>query len=139
MPNLKNILIFVAIGAVLVLGYIFFIKPSSDDTATLVSATSSPTVADAVSPAIASESDSVAQDFLSLLLNVTSLKLNDAIFSDTAFLSLRDSSITLIPDGNEGRPNPFAPIGIDVEFVASTPDALNTTINTNPNPKKPEN
>lgn len=138
MPNIKNIIIFLAIGAVLVLGYIFFIKSPSDDTAALVSSTSSKVAGDATSLVPIGEGTSVAQDFLSLLLNVTGIKLNNAIFSDNAFLSLRDSSITLIPDGNEGRPNPFAPIGVDVEVVASSIDALNTGASTDTNPPIPQ-
>ena len=53
----------------------------------------------------------IAKDFLNLLLNVKNIKLDDSIFADNAFNSLRDSSIVLTPDGNEGRPNPFAPLG----------------------------
>ena len=63
------------------------------------------------------------QDFLSLLLNVKSIKLDSTIFDDPAFLSLYDSSITLTPDGTEGRVNPFAPLGADV-VVAVTPTCI---------------
>lgn len=55
----------------------------------------------------------VGQEFLSILLNVKNIKLNDAIFSENAFTALKDSSITLVSEGNEGRANPFAPIGSD--------------------------
>ena len=48
------------------------------------------------------------KDFLNLFSGIKNIKLNDAIFSDPAFNSLRDSSIVLVPDGTEGRPNPFA-------------------------------
>jgi hypothetical protein len=71
--------------------------------------------------------DSVAQDFLTDLLNVKSIQLDDAIFSDPAFATLRDSTIVLVQDGNEGRPNPFAPIGSDIYTSTSTLTPTTTT------------
>lgn len=62
-------------------------------------------------------------DFLASLLNVQNIKLDESIFSDPAFASLHDSSILLIPDGTEGRPNPFAPIGSDAAAVPVAPAA----------------
>ena len=97
MSKIKNIAILVTIVVVLVLSYIFFIKPSTDTT-NLFSATpvSTPDM-------LARAGDStVARDFLTLLLNVKNIKLDDTIFSDKAFTSLRDSSITLTTDGTEG-------------------------------------
>lgn len=117
MPNIRNIIIFVTIGVILVLIYIFFIKSSSEENATLIS--SAPTINESATTT-PNDTSVIAQEFLTLLLSVKGIKLNDAIFSSNAFNSLRDSSIILIPDGNEGRPNPFAPIGTDV-FTASPP------------------
>ena len=113
MPKLRNILIFLGVAAVFVLIYIYFIKPSPEE-APLVSSAPAP-VAPIPSDAgaLANKNSTIAKDFLALLLSVTSIKLDDAIFSDSAFQSLNDSSITLVPDGNEGRINPFAPIGVD--------------------------
>ena len=110
MPKIRNILIFIAIIAVLVLIYVFFIKPSSSDQASLVStpAGTMPTSAGAMN---ANGTSLGTQDFLTLLLNVKSIKLDDSIFSDPAFLGLHDSSITLVPDTIIGRPNPFAQFG----------------------------
>jgi hypothetical protein len=93
----------------MVLVYIFFIKGDGEKT-NLTSETSMPaagttTTGPATTP--------VGQDFLTLLLNVKNIKLDDSIFSNPAFVSLHDSTILLVPDGNEGRPNPFAPIGTD--------------------------
>ncbi len=123
MPKIKNILIFVAIGAVFVLIYIFFIKPSPDDSATLISSNGVPVTTNTSNTAIPdADVTATTQAFLGLLLNVRNLKLDDAIFSDNAFASLQDSSIVLVPDGNEGRINPFAPIGSDNDTLP-----LNTT------------
>ena len=64
---------------------------------------------------------------------VKNIKLNDAIFSDVTFNSLRDSSITLTPDGNEGRPNPFAQFGN--ENISTSP--VTPVIPDVPAPTKP--
>ena len=114
-PKIRNIVIFTSIAAALILIYIFFIRQPSAPTATLVSSTSTPTALDT---GVAEQNSSVAREFLTLLLSVKSIKLNDAIFADNSFASLRDSSIVLTPDATEGRPNPFAPFGTD---IVSTP------------------
>jgi hypothetical protein len=78
----------------------------------------------------------LAQDFLDLLLNIQSIKLDNAIFSDNAFINIskHDTSIILTPDGTEGRPNPFAPLGADVVAAATPtctlPKVLNVATNT---------
>lgn len=129
MPKIKNILIFVAIAAVFVLAYIFFLKPDGAPDASLVSSPSTSALpldaAPVAETGVPSGGVSVAaNDFLTLLLGVKNIKLPEAIFSDPAFLGLRDSSIVLVPDGNEGRPNPFAPLGQDITITpaAFTPE-----------------
>ncbi len=135
MPSIKNILIFVAIGAAFVLIYIFFIKPSPDEGA-LVSSSGDPVVSDDAVVDSANTGTTIdpntTQEFLSLLLNVKSIQLDDSIFADPAFISLHDSSIVLLPDGKEGRINPFAPIGSDPVVTAPTctlPKVLDTATN----------
>ncbi len=118
----KNIIIFVAIGAVLVLIYIFFIKPAPEEAGLVSTSTDKSGITG--SPNTSGEDSLGAKNFLSILLNVKNIKLDDSIFSDIAFSTLRDSSIILTPDGTEGRPNPFAPIGID---KATLPTNVPTT------------
>lgn len=67
------------------------------------------------------DTSAIAGDFLNLLLNVKNIRLDDSILRDPSFNNLRDSSITLIPDGNEGRPNPFAQFGNDPMPEVSIP------------------
>ena len=110
-PKIKNIVIFVIIGSVFASIYFFYIKKDSDDEVAMVSSSTS---AEAESAPVGAENSLLAQEFLTLLLSVRSINLDDSIFSDDVFYSLRDSSIVLIPDGNEGRPNPFAPLGSDI-------------------------
>ncbi|MFA5791788.1 MAG: hypothetical protein WC884_02000 [Candidatus Paceibacterota bacterium] len=122
MSKIRNIIIFTIIAAAFILIYIFFIKQSPpQDNLISSSDTLLPSVNGlGVDATIPSETSLVAKDFLTLLLNVKNIKLDNAIFSDPSFNSLRDSSIVLIPDGTEGRPNPFAQFGVE----ATTP--LNT-------------
>jgi len=129
MPTTKNIIIFTTIATILVLVYVFFIKKAPSPAALTTSVPIPLSQDGAFDP-----NPAIAKDFLTLLLSVKNIKLNDAIFSDNAFNSLRDSSITLTPDGNEGRTNPFAPLGIDnVTPPGSTANpSLNTGASTLP-------
>lgn len=116
MPTIKNIIIFIAIAIAFILIYIFFIK-SSPEPDNLVSSGTNSTLPNMdgsiINQNASGVSSLITQDFLALFSNIKNIKLDDAIFSSPAFISLRDSSITLIPDGNEGRPNPFAQFGND--------------------------
>jgi len=133
-PKIKNIIIFSGIAFAFILIYIFFIKPSSDQAniAPLQNTTPLPNI-DGTVPGINTTNTNplVAKDFLVLLSNVKNIKLDDTIFSDPAFNSLRDSSITLIPDGTEGRPNPFAQFGNDaVPLPPNTTNPILPPVNT---------
>ena len=108
--NFKNIIIFSVIGILVVLLIAYFVS-REEEPENLLYSSSDPLLA---SPATAPLTPSLSGDFLSLLLNIQNIKLDDAILSDPAFRNLRDSSIFLTPDGTEGRPNPFAPIGFDI-------------------------
>lgn len=116
MPKFRNIIIFIAIAAIIFLVYLYF-KPSSPQESLITTPTNS-TLPDVNNSntgvtSAANVTSGMAKDFLTLLLSVQSIKLSDIIFSDLAFENLKDSSIILTPDGNEGRPNPFAQFGND--------------------------
>jgi hypothetical protein len=117
MPKTKNIIIFLGIVVVIGALYFLYIKTTSSPALT-VSSTTNTGPANTATATVNNPGTLVANDFLTLLLGVSSIKLNDSIFSDAAFASLVDVPIDLTPNGTEGRPNPFAPIGTDV--VAST-------------------
>ncbi|MES2416470.1 MAG: hypothetical protein V4504_02110 [Patescibacteria group bacterium] len=86
----------------------------------------------------ATPSNAVPQDFLTILLSVKKINLNQEIFKNPAFATLQNSTIVLIPDGNEGRPNPFAPIGVDpvesVQINTTTPTTPDITVDTTTSP-----
>ncbi|HEY4477961.1 MAG TPA: hypothetical protein VJB09_01660 [Candidatus Paceibacterota bacterium] len=109
--KIKGLIIFVLIVAVLAVGYSMFVKKPKNE-ANLVSETTSPTPS-AEEQASSEESAKLGQDFLNLLFSLKSLNLDGALFESSTFSSLKDSSIILVPDGTEGRPNPFAPIGAE--------------------------
>jgi hypothetical protein len=117
MPNLKNSIIFLGIAVVIILGYVFFFKK---DSAPVPNLTTSGVINSTSGASQTATSGVAGSEFLTLLLNVKNIKLNDSIFADPAFTSLVDSSITLNPDGTEGRPNPFAPIGSDTAVSSGT-------------------
>ncbi len=121
MPKIKNIIIFIVIALVIFLFYVFFIK-SSGEQPSLVSSGAGATLPNidgsTPNPSTSNTNSEVAKDFLVIFSNIKNIKLDDTIFSDPAFSSLHDSSIILTPDGTEGRPNPFAPLGNDVVVVS---------------------
>ncbi|MBP9715537.1 MAG: hypothetical protein KBD52_03565 [Candidatus Pacebacteria bacterium] len=123
-PKIKNIIIFLGIGIVLIVIYMFIIKKPAD-VPSLV--TSSDSFSNEQTGNIPEQDSKLAKEFLGILLNVKSIRLEDAIFSDISFTSLNDSSILLIPDGTEGRPNPFAPLGNDLSA-----NVFNSNTNTAP-------
>lgn len=119
--KIKNIIIFTVIAASLILIYIYIIKKDPDE-GNLVT---SPTGTDIVSldTETLEQNSLIAKDFLSVLLNVKNIKLDDSIFSSQSFMMLHDSSILLSPSspGDQGRPNPFAPIGFEALTATPTP------------------
>ena len=103
--TLKNIFIFVLIIGVLGGGYYYFVGNKAPAPAL--------TGVDTTGSTDASAEAGVQDEFLSTLLNIKTLQLDDAIFTSTAFRSLQDFTTELVDQGNEGRANPFAPIGTD--------------------------
>jgi hypothetical protein len=116
MPSIRNILIFVSIAAAMVVSYVVFIK--SDEPVDNLVVSPAEVLPDAISGdeavPVSLDDAIMAEDFLNLLLSVKNIKLDDAIFREVAWSNLVDSSIELVPSGDEGRPNPFAPLGVDV-------------------------
>ncbi len=114
MSKIKNIIIFTVIAAALILIYIFFIKKAPDQGNLISSNTSGIVSGTNTSTSNTSGQNSlITKDLLSVLLSVKNIKLDDAIFSDEVFVNLHDSSILLNAPNDEGRANPFAPIGFE--------------------------
>jgi len=122
MLKIKNILIFIGVALVLVLAY-FFIFKKTPVQPSLISSTGNSVLPTNTKQGATPE---ISQDFLTVLLSVKNIKIDDSIFTDPAFLSLNDSTIQLVSDGNEGRQNPFAPLGSDISVI-NTPTISTTT------------
>lgn len=137
-PKIKNIIIFVGIGLVLIVLYIvLFSGKSTEEDNFIVSVTEEERALDAFSATLSVENSEIAQEFLAELLSIKSLQLDDAIFAGIVFSSLKDPDVLIIQDEKEGRPNPFAPIGFGATPAPSTPiipttvPATTTTTTTN--------
>lgn len=70
---------------------------------------------------VSSSAGTIGSAELSLLNQLSSLKLDTKIFRDPVYLSLQDYSVQ-VPTQNVGRPNPFAPIpGVVNSAVPTVP------------------
>ena len=62
------------------------------------------------------------RDLVATLLALRAVKLDASLFTDPAFVSLKDFSTQIVPEP-VGRPNPFAPLGSSIIIDASTTKA----------------
>lgn len=115
--KLKNILIFIVIFALAAGAYVLFFKPKPTPSLTSTSG----------APVSTLSGSTVGQEFLSTLLNTRNIKLDDAVFNSPAFGRLQDYTITLTPEGNEGRENPFAPLGAEFAPIESAEPVIDNT------------
>lgn len=113
----KKIKIFALIGlGIIVIIIIGSFIGGSSDTPTTTSPLGSSVAG--VSTTTANGS-AVPNDFSLLLSTVKSISIDTSIFTNPIYQSLRDHPINL---GTEdvGRPNPFAPVGIDIGTISGT-------------------
>jgi hypothetical protein len=114
--TVKLIIVIAVIIALVVIGATFVTQPEGG-TSGLQSVTTgnnaSPLTQTAVTDADVANTQEINREFVSMLLNLRSITLNDDIFSEPAFQALTDNTIRLNQPGNEGRSNPFAPIGVE--------------------------
>ncbi|MDQ5954864.1 MAG: hypothetical protein QG583_792 [Patescibacteria group bacterium] len=130
-PKIKNIIIFVGIGLVLVVLYIVLFNKKPEEESFIVSTTTEEERAiDAFSATLPDENSEIAQEFLAELLSIKSLQLDDAIFAGIVFSSLKDPDVVITQDEKEGRPNPFAPIGFGATPTPSAPVIPTTPVTT---------
>lgn len=113
--TIKILFIFVFVGAFGVIGYSVVQKSAhSQDEPLLSSTTTGSAVPINSTP---SSTDQQIADILGLLSNLQGVKLNTNFFTSPEFLSLVDLSQPIPAATNIGRPNPFAPIGVDLGTV----------------------
>lgn len=119
----KNILIILGIAALAIAGYAIFARPDAGfENDPLATTEFDSTLG--TSGALGGSTD-VGGSFLTTLLSVRTFRLDDSLFANPAFQNLKDFTIVLTQPGNEGRPNPFAPIAGSSATV-SDPDGIGT-------------
>lgn len=91
----KTVIIVVLVIAIAFVAYSYFFAKPTEPVLSVQAVSTTP---------------SVDQDLIAILLQLKSIKLDDAIFSDSAFKSLQDFSQELVQEPI-GRNNPFAPLG----------------------------
>ena len=116
----SNSSIFILIVTVLlvvgVLAYFFLHK--STPTSTTPGLVSTNTGTTSTVPT-ASASGSTGDQVVSLLRNLSVIQLDDSVLQNPSFALLQDLSIQLPPITNQGRRNPFAPVGTDTTTTAT--------------------
>jgi hypothetical protein len=118
MSKIRNIIIFVIILGGVIYAFNSFSKKdtSSNDQLLSVEGGDEGVLAGETVPGSA---ENVGQGFLDTLLSLRTIKLDRSLLDRDSFKSLRDFTKELIPQNNQGRPNPFAPIGTDIEIAPS--------------------
>ncbi len=104
---IKGILIAVVLLGIIFGGVAYSKKKNAASQTGLVSATTGASASGIPD----GQATDVSNQFLQLLLNMQNIDLDQTIFEDPAFQNLKDFSVTIVPRGNEGRSNPFAPVG----------------------------
>ena len=123
--KIKKIIIIVIIFVLIIAIYFIFFKKEKK----LPSLTSNINLTPASIESGGSRSEA-GREFLTTLLSLKQLRLDETLFANPAFSNLHDFSIILIPEGNEGRPNPFAPLGVDISnspILSPAPSLLSPT------------
>jgi len=115
--TLKKIIIILVIFALVGVGASLFLGGEGQTTNQLQSlgsgTTAAPLTQNATTNTSVADTEEINREFISMLLNLQTINLNDDIFSEPAFQALVDNTVRLNQPGNQGRPNPFAPIGTD--------------------------
>ncbi len=70
--------------------------------------------------------DTTGSQVVAILRNLSVIKLDDSVFRNPSFELLTDVSIALPPITNQGRRNPFAPVGTD-QAAALSEESLTTS------------
>jgi len=117
--NIKNIIIFIIILILVIVAYFVFFQQKNKDIPPLSSTSNN------IGLINSSKSDQVIKkEFLATLLNLKNIEFDNSMFSSVAFLGLQDFTIILVQQEKEGRPNPFAPLGVDTEPLQSVNNSV---------------
>lgn len=124
--NIKKVIIVLIVLILIVVGASMFSGKTSQTPSlqsTTTGGTAAPLTQNASTSQAMKDTESINREFVSMLLNLQSIDLNDDIFSEPAFVALIDNTVRLNQPGNEGRQNPFAPIGFDSSVQTTSLEA----------------
>jgi hypothetical protein len=124
MAILQNKIVILVIGSLLAAGaaWYLFLRDTTPDTLLTTEDLTSSSGAD--------------KDVVETLLQLRAITLSGTIFTDPAFVALKDNGTQIVPEP-AGRPNPFLPISGGT-FASSTPPAVSTsTSSTTPASQQP--
>lgn len=128
--KIKN-LIFVLVGLSLILIYVLFFK--KDKVEEDLTVNNNPINTAEINTVVNNPiDDKLSNEILATLSSIKSITLEDKIFKSQSFNSLIDGTVPLVQDGNQGRPNPFAPIGNDASNFTNTTTVDTTKSETTP-------
>ncbi len=118
MSTLRKIFLFIIILVVLIVGYMYISGKGNKTTSagTLGSTTGAANVGTNASSAAQAQ---IGQQFLTTLLNLKNIKLDDSIFTQPSFTNLQDFTAPIGATDPEGRPNPFAPLGLNASAASA--------------------
>jgi hypothetical protein len=122
--TLKKIILVLVIFALVGVGASLFLGDAGSETTNPLQSlgtgeTGAPLTQSAITNTTVADTEEINREFISMLLNLQTITLTDDIFSEPAFEALVDNTVRLNQPGNEGRPNPFAPIGSDTMFSST--------------------
>lgn len=113
----KAIILIVALFAAGALWY--GMSQSGSGSSSAIVASGSGVATGAGGSVISNAADPETQKILDILLALRSVKLDDTIFSNPAFASLKDFTTEIVPEP-AGRPDPFAPLGVGASLSAGS-------------------
>lgn len=103
-----KLILIVAAAAVIIGGWWLFSDTSTSSSTDILT-----------TETLGGENNPAGQELVETLLALRTVTLEGTIFSNPLFRGLKDFSISIMPEP-VGRPNPFAPLGIDVAPSATT-------------------
>jgi hypothetical protein len=111
----KSSIFILAIVALAIIGagLYFFVFKKSNTSTTSAGLVSSKTGTSQGLQNTTADQDTTGSQVVAILRNLSVIRLDDSVFRNPAFALLTDISISLPPITNQGRRNPFAPVGTD--------------------------
>jgi hypothetical protein len=122
----KFIQVVVILGAIAAVGYFFGFKHDQANAADAPGLVSTNTGTTQGLQNTSTTGDTTGSQVITILRNLSVIKLDDAVFRNPAFALLTDISISLPPTTDQGRRNPFAPVGTDSSLTPAVPQTITT-------------